>query len=86
MIAALAQANQTLQQRTFQARPKPSVTVLRLNGKVRVIGVKEAAEWLHVSQTALRDIATGPEKSKKYSCAFKARVLGEFPQLGEASC
>jgi hypothetical protein len=59
---------------------------LRLNGKVRVIGVKEAAAWLHCSQTAIRDIATGPEKSKKYSQAFKERVLNEFPSLQGGLC
>jgi hypothetical protein len=62
-------------------RRKPEVQVLRLNGKVRVIGVKEAAIYLGISQTVVRDIAMGPEKSARYSAALRTRVLKEYPQL-----
>jgi hypothetical protein len=48
-LAIYGQALEMCQQRTFPVRTKPQVQVLRLNGKVRVIGVKEAAAWLHCS-------------------------------------
>jgi len=64
-----------------RGKPKPEVKAFRVNGKVRVAGVKECALWLQVSQTTVRDIAAGPEKCKRYSAALIARVLHEFPML-----
>lgn len=63
------------------SRSKPEVQVLRVNGKVRVIGVKEAAIYLGVSQTVVRDIAIGPAKSARYSLSLISRVTREYPQL-----
>ena len=80
-LALFGQVLEMCQQRTLSVRQKPSIQVLRLNGKVRVIGVKEAAIFIGCSQTVLRDLAMGPEKSARYSDALRARVLKEYPQL-----
>jgi hypothetical protein len=80
-LAIFGQDVSVCQQRTLPMRPKPGVQVLRLNGKVRVIGVKEAAVWLGCSQTVVRDIAIGPAKCDRYSDALVARVLREYPML-----
>ncbi len=80
-LAIFGQDVSVSQQRTLPVRPKPGVQVLRLNGKVRVIGVKEAAEWLKCSQTVVRDIAIGGAKCARYSEGLIARVLREYPML-----
>jgi len=80
-LAIYGQALEMCQQRTLPIRQKPSIQVLRLNGKVRVIGVKEAAIFIGCSQTVLRDLAMGPAKSARYSAVLRARVLKEYPQL-----
>jgi hypothetical protein len=80
-LAIFGQDISMCQQRTLPVRTKPGVQVLRLNGKTRVIGVKEAAAWLGCSQTVVRDIAIGPDKCARYSDALVARVLREYPML-----
>lgn len=82
-LAIWGQGLEICQQRTLPLRVKPDVQVLRLNGKVRVIGVKEAAAFLGCSQTVVRDIAIGPTKCARYSDALVSRVLREYPQLSQ---
>lgn len=80
-LAIFGQGIEHCQQRTLPARIKPQVQVLRLNNKVRVIGVKEAAFFLGCSQTVVRDIAIGGKQCARYSVALVSRVLREYPQL-----
>ncbi len=80
-LAIFGQDVSVCQQRTLPVRPKPGLQVLRLNGKVRVIGVKEAAVWLGCSQTVVRDIAIGGKQCDRYSDALVARVVREYPML-----
>ena len=80
-LAIFGQTLEMCQQRTFAPRIKPEVQVVRVNNKVRVLGVKEAAIYLNCSQTVVRDIAIGQSKCARYSIALVSRVLREYPQL-----
>lgn len=61
--------------------PKPFVTrVVMPDGKVRLIGVTEAARWMGVKQPALSTLAHG---RNAFPISWEHRAREEFPGLFE---
>lgn len=62
-------------------RPKPDLVVVRANGRTRMVGVSEAAGWLGIAPSTLRNIAAGRGRLMGYTETTIRRVQREYPQI-----
>ena len=65
-------------------RRKPEVVVVRLGGKIRIVGAIAAAKWLGVSRTTFANIVQKPNGGTGRNCPAAetvALVRSEYPEL-----